>query len=78
MTTKRQQKWPPEELRWLLEDLGFPVPSSPEELLDEVSHYLKSSSPDAATLIAPLKAASIDSCDTIANVKGGKKKKDKH
>ncbi|KAM8971882.1 LON peptidase N-terminal domain and RING finger protein 1-like [Pelodytes ibericus] len=57
------------ESEQLLMDLGRPVPSSLEDLLAEMSQYLNLSSPDAAILIAPLKAASISPEDSSATMK---------
>ncbi|MEE6478333.1 hypothetical protein FKM82_011821 [Ascaphus truei] len=57
------------ETEQLLKDLGSPVASSLEDLLDEVSRYLKLSSLDTTILIAPLRAACIKSHTSGANMK---------
>ncbi|KAM4676199.1 LON peptidase N-terminal domain and RING finger protein 1-like [Discoglossus pictus] len=57
------------ETEQVLEDLGCPVPSSLEDLLSEVSCYLKSSSCSTSILIAPLKAACIRSQEGGVNIK---------
>ncbi|CAN2387318.1 LON peptidase N-terminal domain and RING finger protein 1-like [Pristimantis euphronides] len=51
------------EVEQILKDLGCFVPSSLEDLMDEVSRVLKLAMVDTSTLIAPLQAATIGSQD---------------
>ncbi|XP_056372810.1 LON peptidase N-terminal domain and RING finger protein 1-like isoform X2 [Hyla sarda] len=67
-TTARQ------EIEQILKDLGFSVPSSLEDPMDEVSRISKQTMADTATLIAPLEAATIGSqdCGTSNKIEGDK------
>ncbi|XP_053574671.1 LON peptidase N-terminal domain and RING finger protein 1 isoform X2 [Bombina bombina] len=57
------------EIEQLLQEFGCHVPSSLEDLLAGVSHFLKLSSLDTSILIDPLKTTSIKSQDTGAKMK---------
>uniref|UniRef100_A0A8C5M4M8 LON peptidase N-terminal domain and RING finger protein 1 n=1 Tax=Leptobrachium leishanense TaxID=445787 RepID=A0A8C5M4M8_9ANUR len=57
------------EIEQLLKNLGCQVPSSFEDLLVEVTHYLKSSNFDASIIESPLKASGITHQGRSANLK---------